>query len=148
MPTRLKVTAFILRLPLKQILLHSLPADPAFAWRLPGGNVDAGETPLEAVLREVREETGLTGLAHVRELGVQRYFKAYIQSDVIRYDFLFVYTETTPHEWDHPVTGKGGDAGEVYHLQWVNPDRLDSLNIDGEHRRYLNPEYVAELFSD
>jgi putative (di)nucleoside polyphosphate hydrolase len=29
------------------------------AWQLPQGGLDAGETPLEAVRREVREETGI-----------------------------------------------------------------------------------------
>jgi mutator protein MutT len=29
-------------------------------WELPGGRLDAGETPKEAVVREIREETGLS----------------------------------------------------------------------------------------
>lgn len=33
-------------------------------WALPGGALDSGETKLEGVLREVREETGLENKAH------------------------------------------------------------------------------------
>lgn len=148
MPARIKVTAFILRLPQKQILLHSFSADPSLAWRLPGGSVEGREIPLISVYREVREETGLKRVEVIRKLGVQHYYKAYLQSDVYRHDFLLRVMDPTPDEWEYTVTGTGGDAGEVYHLQWVSPDRLDSLNIDDEHRRYMNAEYIAELFSD
>lgn len=37
-------------------------------WDLPKGKIDPGETPLEAALREVREETGLTELSPGPEL--------------------------------------------------------------------------------
>ena len=40
-----------------QILLHR--REDNGAWSLPGGGVDPGETPAEAVVREVLEETGL-----------------------------------------------------------------------------------------
>jgi 8-oxo-dGTP pyrophosphatase MutT (NUDIX family) len=39
------------------------------SWSLPKGHVDPGETPREAAEREVREETGITQLVFVRELG-------------------------------------------------------------------------------
>ena len=46
-----------------RILLCRLSADEveAGAWTLPGGGVEFGEHPDEAVLRELEEESGLTG---------------------------------------------------------------------------------------
>jgi 8-oxo-dGTP diphosphatase len=46
-----------------RILLARLtyPEIKAGHWTLPGGGIDFGEAPTEAVLRELTEETGLTG---------------------------------------------------------------------------------------
>ena len=37
---------------------------------VPKGSVQPGETPAQAAMREVREESGVTELALIRELGV------------------------------------------------------------------------------
>ena len=46
-----------------RVLLTRLtyPEIKAGHWTLPGGGIDFGEAPVEAVLRELTEETGLTG---------------------------------------------------------------------------------------
>ncbi len=50
--------------------------DPYGNWGLPKGHVEGAETPLEAALREVREETGLTELRPLAELqSIDWYFR-------------------------------------------------------------------------
>jgi ADP-ribose pyrophosphatase YjhB (NUDIX family) len=39
------------------------------SWSLPKGHIDAGETALEAAMREIWEESGVSELELVRELG-------------------------------------------------------------------------------
>lgn len=42
-------------------------------WMLPKGTIEPGETPEAVAVREVREETGLTNVRVVRDLGQERY---------------------------------------------------------------------------
>lgn len=52
--------------------------NPGPAWQMPQGGVDPGETPLEAALRELREETG----ARKRHVEVLRESAAWIPYDL------------------------------------------------------------------
>lgn len=49
----------------QQILLVKRSVDPKIGfWCLPGGYIELGETPEQAALRELKEETGLNGQIH------------------------------------------------------------------------------------
>lgn len=61
---RQRVAAYALAIRDDRVLLARISARGAHpgSWTLPGGGVDHGESPRQAVAREVREEAGLSGL--------------------------------------------------------------------------------------
>jgi 8-oxo-dGTP pyrophosphatase MutT (NUDIX family) len=70
-------------------------------WRLPGGGRGEDEDPRDAVLRELREEIGMTAHGRVRlaaELEQQPYFKRDLASLLIVEDVLY-----SPPRWSWEV---------------------------------------------
>jgi len=45
------------------------------SWSLPKGHIEDGETKIEAAVREIYEETGITDLQLIKELGSYRRYK-------------------------------------------------------------------------
>lgn len=84
-------------------------------WSLPKGHLEEGESPTEAALREVQEETGLIGVV-VGELGV--------------IDFWFQQEKVTIHKTVHHflIIAKEGtltaQEGEVDEIAWVAMDQI------------------------
>jgi 8-oxo-dGTP pyrophosphatase MutT (NUDIX family) len=118
-----------------RILLCRLSADEveAGAWTLPGGGVEFGEHPDEAVLRELEEESGLQGrIDHV--LGI--FSKVYIRSRAANGADLhfvgFLYRVT-------PVGGELRDEvdGSTDTCAWIGPDELRTIRIVGVARHAI-----------
>ncbi len=61
-PKIVEVAAAVLQRPDGTFLLAQRPSDKIWAghWEFPGGKVEAGETPYHALVRELREELGIT----------------------------------------------------------------------------------------
>jgi len=113
--------------------------------RFPGGGIEHGESPEDAVWRELREETGIkTGVKLLRQVGRIQYYKPHIRAKVDRYDYLFLATEPLPDYWTHCVTGNGTDAGNVFHFHWIKRSAFDLLSA--ELRTFVTPNYIPELF--
>ncbi|MCI8539052.1 MAG: 8-oxo-dGTP diphosphatase [Oscillospiraceae bacterium] len=84
-------------------------------WIGVGGKFERGETPEECLLREVREETGLTLLGY-RFRGLLTFL--YNEDDP---EYIFLYTS-------NQFEGELRDCDEGV-LEWVDQDRLESLNL-------------------
>lgn len=90
--------AFVLT-PERKVVLVRLRYAPG--WRLPGGGRDEHEDPRDAVLRELREEIGMTAHGRIRlaaELEQQPYFKRDLASLLIVEDVLY-----SPPRWSWEV---------------------------------------------
>jgi 8-oxo-dGTP diphosphatase len=77
-------------------------------WELPGGGVEDGETPWDAVIREIAEETGL-------RVAVERLAGVYWQR---RRGVLLMHFQC------RPVSGRLGPSNEADEVRFVSVDRL------------------------
>jgi len=113
------------------IILHSryvllVKARDKSNWQLPGGRLEPGETPAQAVIREVKEETGL--LARVGRL-TGRYLRE--DGSVVR-----VYAVR--------VRGKlAGAREEIVEQRWVRI--REAKEMVGQHTRRRLVEGVARM---
>lgn len=127
-----------------ELLSLSSQSIPNAFLRVPGGGVEKYENLVDALFREIREESGLTDLTLIRKIGIHYYYKPYIKRFVERHDFLLLASPDTADSWKHLVTGVDKDRGIIFEYRWLKEPEFPI--IDGELRSYLTSKYIPELF--
>lgn len=103
-------------------------------WDLVGGHFEPGESPRQALVRELREETGWT---LDRVLGLRKVVDWETQDPPLL-KREFVVAATIVDGWDSPLL----EPGKVTEGRWFGPGDLPLLN---ENRQGLDT-YVHDLF--
>jgi 8-oxo-dGTP pyrophosphatase MutT (NUDIX family) len=107
-------------------------------WAVPGGAQDIGESVIDAVKREVAEETGIV---------VEVVHLTGIYSDpghVIAYDNGEVRQEFSLCFRAKPVGGSLRMSAEATNVQWISPRQLDSLKIHPSMRLRIDHGLAAQ----
>ncbi len=104
----------------RELLVFDDPRHPGMGVQLPAGRLDRGEHPEAGLSRELEEETGLRGARIVRLLaGPDDFDRTFGRSRYANHAFHVQVEHETPDEWEHVVTGRGGDAGLVFRCRWL-----------------------------
>ena len=107
-------------------------------WAVPGGAQDIGESVIDAVKREVAEETGIV-VEVVHLTGIYsdpRHVIAYDNGEV-RQEFSLCFRAK-------PVGGSLRMSAEATKVQWVPPEQLDSLKIHPSMRLRIDHGLAAQ----
>jgi ADP-ribose pyrophosphatase YjhB (NUDIX family) len=119
------------------LMVHENDAD---AWTLPGGIMEPGETPAEAAVREVFEETGMSATLTriVAVIGGPDCETSYLNGDRIAW-VATVFAASLGDE------SPGADGVETCDAKLFTNEATATLDIRADSRKFLSVEHHHEL---
>lgn len=123
-----------------RLLVFRHPSAPEAGIQVPAGSIREGESPEDAVMREAREETGLSDLALDRFLGLHRRDMSDFDLDEThhRHFYHLLCASEPPPTWQHHETDPSDGSSEpiLFEFFWARlPDGVPHMHAD--HDKHL-----------
>lgn len=119
-----------------QLLVFKQPDFPEAGTQIPGGTIEPGETPAQAVMREAQEETGLGNLILTDFLGETEFNSAIYGKEGIHHRYFYhLACPEAPSAWTHGEfsPSEGENESIVYEFYWLNLAKEEELGlVDGK----------------
>lgn len=127
-----KVFAYITRIhhQTQEILVFEHRDYPEAGIQVPAGTIEENELPIDALKREVKEETGLEIDDEIRFMGNRAFIHLAKNEIHNRFFYQVNFKGDCPRQFQHTVTGKGEDENLVFNFSWMNLNELPSLIAD------------------